>query len=55
MKEPDVLCAEKKLAAALEEGEVSAQEGGWICADQAEIKLGVRTVEEEDSFENKEC
>ncbi len=55
MKKPDVLHAEKKLTVALEKGEASAQECGWICADQVEIGLGIRTVEEEENLETREC
>lgn len=42
MKELDELRAIKNLFAALEKGEVSAREQGWISADQVEAELGVK-------------
>ncbi len=41
MQELDELKAVKNLFAALEKGEVSAREKGWISADQLEAELGV--------------
>lgn len=41
MKELDELIAMKKLYAALNRGEASAREKGWISADDLEAELGV--------------
>ena len=41
MKELDELIAMKKLYAALNRGEASAREKGWIPADDLEAELGV--------------
>ena len=41
MKEFDELKAVKSLFSALEKGEVSAREKGWISADDAETALGI--------------
>lgn len=37
--EQDKLAASKRLLAALEEGEQSAREKGWITADELEVEL----------------
>lgn len=41
MKELDELKAVKSLFSALEKGEISAREKGWISADDAEKALGL--------------
>lgn len=41
MKELDELNAVKGLFSALEKGEISAREKGWIAADDVEISLGL--------------
>jgi hypothetical protein len=37
--EQDKLAASKRFLAALEEGEQSAREKGWIMADEVEVEL----------------
>ena len=39
IKESDRLAASERLLAALKEGEESAEEKGWIMADEVEVEL----------------